>query len=152
MHDLLAFYPNYRVVVCRHCQYAIVPKEIAAHLRTHYKEAERLTNLQICVYAERFATMPCDAPATTYKLQLPADVAPVPFLALYRDGFSCRLCPATSLYVCRKESTLKQHVKVAHHWSRRHARQSLASQGQLQLSSSLLAQVAVFPIACQTFY
>jgi hypothetical protein len=115
--DLLAFHPDYKVVVCRRCQYAVVPKEIPAPLRTLHKDVEDLTGPEIRKCAQTFLTKPVDLPETTGQLQVPPDTPAIPFLALYHDGFSCRLCPSTRPYVCRTETVLTEHLRQVHQCS-----------------------------------
>jgi Orsellinic acid/F9775 biosynthesis cluster protein D len=54
--DLLYFDSHYRVAVYRHCQCAVVPREIAAHLRTLHKATYDLTNAKIRRCAKSFLT------------------------------------------------------------------------------------------------
>src|SRR5271169_695185 len=141
--DLLYFDLYYSIVVCRRCQCAIVPKEIPAHLRVFHKVAEGLTNAEIRQSAKSFLAKPFHLPESTQQRQLPPNTPPIASLAVYHDGFSCRLCPAARPYVCRSETGLAHHLKAVHQWSRPRGRQSAAQQ-----ASYGLAQVALFPIAC----
>jgi hypothetical protein len=59
------------------------------------------------------------------------------------NGFRCRLCPPTRPYICCNEHGLVKHVRKAH--------QKARPQGHQECADSL-AQFAVYPIACQTFY
>jgi len=145
--DLLYFDTNHKVIVCQPCQYALVPDEIANHLHSHHKAKEALTNSDISNLSQRFLAEPFDPPETIKRIQLPPDALPIPYLALYHNGFCCRLCPSTKPYVCRSERVIAIHLKQVHHWSRQRGRQS-----KTLPSEASLAHVAIFPVACQTFY
>jgi hypothetical protein len=80
--DLLAFHPDYRVVACQRCQYAVVSKEIIAHLQTFHEDPERLTRKEIRQCVEAFLAEVVDAPVATQQRQPPSKAAPIPFLAL----------------------------------------------------------------------
>jgi hypothetical protein len=145
--DLLIFDFIYGVIICKICQYAIVPREIASHLRTHHQKEEGLTTQQIKTISSYCLTYPSRPPAWIKDMPLPPDTAAVPFLRLHRDGFCCRLCQLINPYVCLTEGALTDHLKKAHQWSRPRGAQSAAKQ-----KHSGLQTVAIFPIACQTFF
>jgi hypothetical protein len=50
--DFLSFNPQFKVLICTHCEYALVPTAIAAHLNISYKAehtlAEIKSYIQIC--------------------------------------------------------------------------------------------------------
>ena len=37
-----------------------------------------------------------------------------PLLRLHQNGFCCRLCPITRLYICLTETGLAKHLKAEH--------------------------------------
>jgi hypothetical protein len=43
MDNILHYGSQYRVVICRPCQYALVLCEIKSHLQTHHQKEEGLT-------------------------------------------------------------------------------------------------------------
>jgi hypothetical protein len=63
--DLLAFDPDYHVVVYRRCQYAIVPKEIPVHLQAFHRDIEGLTSKEIRQCVEALLVEPTDPLETT---------------------------------------------------------------------------------------
>jgi hypothetical protein len=145
--DLLIFDSIYGVIICKLCKYAVVPREITSHLRTHHRADGGLALHQIKAIHDQCLTYPSHPPVWIKEMPMPPYTPPVPFLHLYQGGFCCRLCPTTKSYVCLTESGITIHLKEKHKWSRRSGRPSAAE----ELSHSLSA-VATFPIASQTFF
>lgn len=135
------------MIICKACQYALVPVEIASHLRTKHQKDEGFTAAQITVIANHCLTYPARPPAWIKEMPVELDTTAIPFLRLYHSAFSCRRCPVTHPYTCLDERSMVVHLKERHQWSRPKGRQSGASQG-----ASGLQIVAAFPVACQTFF
>jgi Orsellinic acid/F9775 biosynthesis cluster protein D len=120
--DLLEFNPQYKVAICLRCQCALVRTEIASHLRSLHKK-EALTNGEIRECAQKFLIKPIDPPKVTQRLQVPLSSPPIPILALYKDGFCCKLCQSTRPYVCRPLRALTDHLRRVHQRTRPRGRQ-----------------------------
>lgn len=100
--DVLTFDPIYGAIICKCCQYALIPDAVRSHLQAHHKKDEAcLTGLQIKDLCKRARACPVASPESVKALHVPRNTAPVPFLRLYEDAFCCRLCPATRPYVSR---------------------------------------------------
>lgn len=146
--DFLTFNPVYGVIICKHCQHALVPDTVKSHLQAHYKKDEVcLTESQIRDLCRRARACPAASPESVKALQVPRDTAPVPFLRLYEDAFCCRLCPATRPYVSPVERVLVAHLRKEHQWSR-----PRGAQAAIAKLARGLHTVAIFPITCQTFF
>lgn len=145
--DLLIFDSTYGVIICKICQYALVPREIGNHLQTQHQKEEGLTTHHIRAISDHCLTYPFRPLAWVKDMPISPDMAAVPFFRLCQNGFCCRLCPSIKPYVCLLEGALTDHLKKAHQRSRPRGAKSAAKQKQ-----SGLQTVATFPIACQTFF
>jgi hypothetical protein len=112
--------------VCRRCQYAVVPKEIPAHLQAFHRDVEGLTSKEIRQCTEALLAEPADPPETTQQLQRLPNAPPIPFLALFHNGFACRLCPSAKPYICQAEQSLTKRLRQVHQWSRPRGHQTAA--------------------------
>ena len=91
--SLLVFDSKYGVIICKPCQYAIVPHELSSHLRTHHREEEGFTFSKIKTVSDYALTLPTCPPAWIKDLYLhPTDTPAIPFLQTYQDSYACSLC------------------------------------------------------------
>ena len=104
--DLFHYYLQYRILVCKSCQYAIQPNCIIAHLRSDQHKLPRQQSEEIAnQYKNYDLADPCIEhiiPQTT--------ILPIDYLPIYRDGLACSHCQ----YVCRSERWIKQHQREVH--------------------------------------
>ena len=106
----------HRVLLCRACAYAVVPKQVDAHLskshRTLSKRDRRNLAAQVAA-REYLATEP-----TQVVYPKPKD-GPVQGLPVWRDGFRCDSVEEHGVscdFVCRTIYRIQQHCKVQHGW------------------------------------
>ncbi|KAE9368147.1 hypothetical protein N431DRAFT_443620 [Stipitochalara longipes BDJ] len=82
--DLLTFDSVYGVIICKACQYALVPVEIASHLRTKHQKDKRFTAAQITAIANHCLTYSARPPAWIKEMPVELDTPAIPFLHLYQ--------------------------------------------------------------------
>lgn len=102
--DLLKYYEQYGIVICRTCQFAVQPSALASHLLKHqiYRgERQRLLS-QLCKLKLHDPGAVVDPPAGN---------PPVPELPVYK-GFSC-LAPSCD-HVCASVKRMSQHWSESH--------------------------------------
>jgi hypothetical protein len=159
--SLLYFHPDFRVVICTSCQYAIQTTTLSGiltHLLRFHKEystAERKA------MATGVPTALLASPDQIKHFQPPPTLPPIPQVATYTDGIACNLCPADRKYVCRqnlgklkpckkkqreKDTFLAKdgmvaHLGSVHGWRRKLGASTLEERG-------LIITVITFPIAC----
>jgi hypothetical protein len=102
---LLEYHPEYRVLVCTQCQYAIQPRAINSHLKDIHK-----------IY--RSARHPYTAYTAKYNLCEPGDVVkarvvdfPVPYLPVL-DGLRC--LDTDCEYLCISTKRMQKHWLSEH--------------------------------------
>lgn len=80
--DLLIFDQEYGVLICKLCQYAIVPDTVRGHLRAIHQKEEGLTTAQIKILARRCLTYPARPPSWIQEMVMPAKAPIHPLLRL----------------------------------------------------------------------
>jgi hypothetical protein len=112
--DPFYYYPEYRVLVCKSCRYAIQPTRIVAHLRS---KQHGLTESESEVIATQYQGHDLADPHT--ELVVPYTiVTPIEHLTIYRDSIACAHCD----FVCRAQWWMKQHQRDAHDYKSRRGR------------------------------
>jgi hypothetical protein len=140
--DFIHFDPEYRVLACTRCQYAIPLDCLAGHLQDrHHRHLNPQERLE---YASRFNTLLIQDPTDVVRIQPPLHTPPIPYLTLYNDGICCQLCAGERPYICRNKQVMTRHLKKAHGWRRRRRRP--------RRLDPQLTDVTWSPIACQTFH
>ena len=114
LDDLLIFDSVHGVIICKVCQYALVPAEITSHLRTIHQKDTGFTAAQITTIANHCLTYPTRPPTWIKEMPVELDTQAVPFLRLYQGAFSCQQCPATHPYTCLNERSMVIHLKKEH--------------------------------------
>jgi hypothetical protein len=83
---LLIFDSVYGVIICKACQYALVPAEIASHLRTMHRKDRGFTAAQITAITNHYLTYPTRPPSWIKYMPVELDTQAIPFLRLYPGG------------------------------------------------------------------
>jgi Orsellinic acid/F9775 biosynthesis cluster protein D len=105
---------EYQLAVCKECQYAVWPEQIAGHLHgKHHKIPRKQANKiaeEVCSW---FGLIPFAS-----ELEVPNMIdQPIPQLPLYEDGLMCQSEPEKCSYICRDKKTLKHHLRKSHQYS-----------------------------------
>ncbi|KAK0335650.1 hypothetical protein LTR94_011905 [Friedmanniomyces endolithicus] len=111
---LFRYWPECKVVICKHCRYAIIPSNIRNHIKTQHTSVTRRQRQEI---VERVTCM--DVAQVHTDVQRPdADSEPVSELPMFRDGLRCQNTIGDQLceYVCRDVSGMQQHQRHIHQW------------------------------------
>lgn len=104
--ELFHYYSEYRVIVCKSCQYAIQPGRITAHLRS---DQHKLTRWQSEEAAEQYKSYDLADPCI--EIVMPNSiVTPIDYLPLHKDGLQCNQCS----YICRAVEVMKRHQRDTH--------------------------------------
>jgi uncharacterized C2H2 Zn-finger protein len=106
--------PEYRVAICKECQYAVWPDQIEGHLQEQHTIKRKEAN-EVGLEVRSWAGV----------MQYPSEfvapsriVAPHPQLPIYADGLLCQLNPSQCQQVLRSTKSMKKHWHINHHgWS-----------------------------------
>jgi hypothetical protein len=110
--DFLEFNPEYSILICTRCGYAVPPAAIRAHLKgLHRKE---LSDVDIKAYAEACLAYNVAPPAKTQRRAVPLDTPPIPHLKIYAKGIRCQLCKTDTPYICHADRNMRIHLKDVH--------------------------------------
>jgi hypothetical protein len=143
--NLFYFNPNYNVLICTSCQYAIHSTAIARHLYSRHKAVIPYGKVQ--EYARLFTPDSLLPPWEIKQLHIPTNAPPILHLQVYNNGYYCKLYSTNQLYVICTEDILFHHLKKVYHWSKNKGFTDQPLQLRLLLSSA-----AYFPVTCQIFY
>jgi hypothetical protein len=117
--DLFVYWPEYKVLICRACKFAVPPDGLNPHLRRVHKD----DHVDLCVHrgpaavAKQLLSQPnrplLDPKAE--KLAIPArKIDAHPFLELH-SGYQCNRC---SQILCTSKG-IREHVRIEHNVVRR---------------------------------
>jgi Orsellinic acid/F9775 biosynthesis cluster protein D len=104
--DLFHYYSEYRVLVCKSCQYSIQPGRLVSHLRA---KQHKLTQQQAAEIANRYADKQLADPCTE-RIAPIIPIKPIEYLPIYRDGLACNHCH----FVCRTRNWILRHQREVH--------------------------------------
>ncbi|KAH0553469.1 hypothetical protein GP486_006461 [Trichoglossum hirsutum] len=104
--DPFYYYAQYRVLICKSCQYAIQPNHIAAHLQSEQHKVSRQQSKEI---AEKYKDYNLANPHIE-SVAPEGLIEPIGHLPIHRDGLACSTCS----YVCRSLKVIKRHQREVH--------------------------------------
>jgi Orsellinic acid/F9775 biosynthesis cluster protein D len=138
---------EYQLAVCKECQYAVWPEQIAGHLHGKHHKIPRKRAQEI---AEKVCSWPGLIPFAS-ELEVPDMIdRPIPQLVLYEDGLMCQLDPEKCSYICRDRKTLKHHWHKEHQYSVALGRGGSGIAKKQALESRF--ESAVKHVHCQRFF
>lgn len=114
--DFLYFDLQNQVLICTRFKYSLIPGSISTHLSTIHAEEVTKVERKDCV--EFWKDKPIRPAYEIQQLSLPITTLPIPYLALYHNGVSCRLC-VNNAYVCglNSPSHMRRHLRLVHKWT-----------------------------------
>ena len=112
--EWFVYVPMVHAVMCRCCEYAVRPKQIASHL---HGTRHRMPAAWAQAVAEAVARWE-GVEQESEQMILPSVVEePIPHLPLHADGLQCRLQPTQCTYICRTMRSMKEHWRCQQGWS-----------------------------------
>jgi hypothetical protein len=107
VHQCLLYLPDYRVLICRPCKYAVGPyKRLQGHLRREHGNINKRDRAALVCYAK---ALPLVEPA---QVQNPdTGSPPIPGLPTV-IGRVCNQCGHT----CSSDETMQKHCQTTHGW------------------------------------
>jgi Orsellinic acid/F9775 biosynthesis cluster protein D len=148
--DFVKFNPQYSILVCTRCEYALLPTAIKAHLKSSH-EAE-LSATDITAYAKACSAYNIIPPAITQRRAMPLDTLPIPHLKTFPDGIRCQLCKTDTPYICRSKEGMREHLKGLHSWQSTDKGGRPSKRHGDQQQETCFSKATVGPVHCQTFY
>ena len=115
--------PEYGVIVCKRCHYAVVPAQVNGHIQNQHPSItkdEWVSMVQTVAVSPNTAETPEDVRISS------REEAAIKGLPIYQDGLRCIYETADGVcnYVCRELTGIQRHCRSQHGWKnpRRHGR------------------------------
>jgi hypothetical protein len=147
-HRIFDIDSQHRVLICRPCQYAIIPSHVTTHLNTHHK---RLS-------VQQRAGLVLEVGRSTELAKIHADVIypspidpPITSLPLFFDGLRCNKIDNQGdrcLYMSRAMYRMQEHCKKDHQWVNQQKRGGDVRSKQLHAINKIWTENH----ACQRFF
>lgn len=104
MRGVFTHLPECRIIICKQCQFAVVPSQVESHLQTHHPSKTQQTRATIQQVVKGMRDVAHEKSQVKY-LQGPA-CQPVPGLPIFRDGYKCigQQDGKECTYMCREVS------------------------------------------------
>jgi superfamily II DNA helicase RecQ len=120
--DVFQHFAEYRVIVCKRCQYAVRPDHVQAHLQQAHRTTSKDQRESIARVLAEWRDVARKKDDVRYPH--PHD-APISGLPIYSDGLKCNGSDETGetcRYICRTIRGIQQHCKQQHGWVNRQKR------------------------------
>ena len=117
--QLFKIWPDYRVIQCVQCQYAVMPTQIEGHLssKKHRRSVPNGTRKAIDGFVRtQVNSVAWEAEDVTYP---PSDSAPINGFPIFENGLRCvsvDLLDRECGHVCRTVGSMQEHCKTVHGW------------------------------------
>jgi hypothetical protein len=143
---------RYRLAVCRHCQYAVLAKEILTHLRERHRDITVEQRQRLAAAVARCPGVIQDQDGLVGFQFPPPTINYIPELAAPEtDGLKCRKCP----YLARQPQKIQKHCRVYHGWANEHGAGRPGLKRKREAASASQGS-PVLPwrenVACQRFF
>ena len=142
-------YRQYRVIICRACRYAVIPKQIESHLQ--HAHSWQITPKQRRIIRENIFQR-SDVAHEPDQVQYPnPNHESIPELRIH---FNCYRCSWENewgeqcRFICRTIRTIQEHCKNTHHWCN-HQHRGGNKRTQLQQASN---RMWIDGQTCQQFF
>lgn len=142
--EIFEYLPDYQVLICKPCRYAVTPSRFQRHVRTHhgytagFRTHREIRATRAIIETNYVWKDPDHEPIPVP----PPDTPPIPSLPLV-SGFSCLGCS----YICGTSNSIRLHVSQKHLELRRPCGRPTAV--QLEANRS---QLRWEPTFCQRFF
>ena len=117
-HQSFQHFPEYKIIVCKQCQYAIIPAYVGGHLKASHPKIPRQVQQRMVIAANNIEDVAHRPEQVQYP---PPETAPVEGLPVFIDGYQCqwkddlgRQCS----YTCRGQTSwwMQWHCQKEHSW------------------------------------
>jgi hypothetical protein len=116
VYQIFTLLTQYGVILCKQCQFAVVPSQIAVHLKTHHSSQTYQQRKAIQEEVQKAEGIVFEKHQVTYP---DPEEPPILGLPIFEDGLVCqaqRTQGTQCRYVCRDVGTMQKHCKVEHNW------------------------------------
>jgi superfamily II DNA helicase RecQ len=136
--------PQFGLLICRECKYAVWPDQIDRHLRGNRHELQVKIRRRIISEIESWTNLIQNR--LDFKPPLFVDEI-IPELRVYHDGLEC----ACEELVCRDEKYMKKHLKATHEWMATTKKGGL-SKSEATIAREKFNRTVTRNVTCQRFF
>ena len=116
--EMFQHFPQYKIIVCKTCRYAPIPKHVKGHLQKLHKDVAAEKQGRI---VEIFANLPNVAQRPEEVRYPDEETDPVTHLPIFAHAYQCRWKDRSGQscqYVCRGKNRwgIQRHCRTEHHW------------------------------------
>ena len=121
--------PEYRVMICQACKFAVVPDQAEYHIRVHHPTLSIQQRREILSAIEQLPDLARSKQEIRYPI---SSSEAIPGLPIYRDGFQC--IQTECKYICKGLKNIQRHCQSEHGWTsvKRKGRPTKAQKKQLE--------------------
>ena len=115
IEQYLSYEVEYKVVVCRRCKHAVLPREITTHFsgNSHHLTKSRCRELLAAVNGIPSIIKVREDIPVFHRV-----VDPIKSIETHHDGLRCTYDEAHCRYIYRKVINMRQHVQREHQWTK----------------------------------
>jgi hypothetical protein len=146
--ELFLQLPEYSVIVCRQCQYAVRPTQVVFHLTHSPHRTTAVYARQVQAAIEEWDGVEVDINHLTFPARVDQ---PIDGLTMYTDGILCTRVPGCG-YVCRSKESLRKHWRTEHGWSPYGLQQGDQQSHHHNNTAQAAIQDASQAVCCQRFF
>lgn len=141
--DVFDEIPEYGLIACSRCRYAVWPAAAKGHLKREHQMGDEQA---AAIASELEELWGAGAARHQDDVAVPEAVpAAIPQLALFKDGLRCDACP----YVCRNRDHMRKHCNKVHGWAKQGRRGRPSKDAELRAAGSEPWRTGVW---CQRFF
>lgn len=113
--DVFEHLSQYRIIRCKRCRYAVVPKQVERHVKDHHPHINAAQRRQIGRVA---MNLPDTAHKSEDVVYPGADAEPIPGFPIVKDVLVCKgqIGEQACGYTCKAIRTMQEHCKKPHGW------------------------------------
>jgi hypothetical protein len=147
-HRMFEIDSQHHILICRCCQYAVIPSHVKTHLNTHHKRLSIQQRADLVSRVERSTELAKIHTDVTYPS--PTE-PPITSLPLFFDGLRCKGTDARGkrcTYVSRTLYRMQEHCKKNHQWVNQQKRGGDSRKKQIHTQNKIWTENH----ACQRFF
>ena len=122
--------PEYRIIICRQCYFAVVPLQTLPHLKQHHPSIPPPRAKELAIYIQQLPNLAITQDQIQYPYQ---DSPPIPGLPVFKDGFECIWqieAEEQCGYICQRVKHIQRHCTQKHGWQNNQKRGRATKEGR----------------------
>jgi superfamily II DNA helicase RecQ len=101
--------PQYQIIVCRRCQFAVPPFQVNTHIQAHHNWEPKSIRVDVVAYVSQLSELAWVQDEVVYP---EAGSKPLSGIPVRSNAFECNRCG----FVCQTKNAIQSHCRTAHGW------------------------------------